>query len=270
MKAKVGISLSGGGARGIAHVGVLAALNKYGIEPQVVSGTSMGALVGVLYAAGHSPETILELLKSHKLHRIISWALPSNGLLDLDKVEAALKEYIPQDNFSSLERKFYCAVTNLNTGRFELISSGKLIPYVLASASIPIVFEPQVIDGTTYVDGGLLNNLPVEPLLDEADIIIGVHVNHNEEMKEIKGMKNIAERCFRLAIGQNVRNNFELCDFVIDPPAVREYNTFDFSKAEEIYQIGFDETEHRILEFFDQVDIEKVLEEKKNRMLENK
>ena len=266
MKAKIGISLSGGGARGIAHIGVLAALNKYGIHPEIISGTSMGALVGVFYAAGYQPKEILELVKVRKLHKIIGWAIPSSGLLDMEKVEAVMREYIPKDNFSALKKKFYCAVTNLNTGRCEMISSGKLIQYVLASASIPIVFEPRQIDGQTYVDGGLLNNLPVEPLVDQVDIIIGVHVNHNEEMKEIKGMKNIAERCFRLGIGQNVRNKFELCDFVIDPPAVRQYSTFDFAKAEEIYQIGFDETETRILEFFDQLDLEKVLEEKKNRI----
>lgn len=269
MKSKFGISLSGGGARGIAHIGVLAALNKYGIDPDVISGTSSGAVIGVLYAAGHDPSTILELMKMKKLRRIISWAFPSDGLLDLDKVEAVLREYIPEDHFSALKKKFYCGVTNLNTGRYELISTGKLIPYILASASIPIVFEPKEIDGNTYVDGGLLNNLPVEPLVEEADIIIGVNVNHNEEVKEIKGMRNVAERCFRLAIGQNVRNNFELCDFIIEPPELRKINTFDFAKAEEIYQIGFDETESRILEFFDLLNLEKVLTEKKKRLVKN-
>ena len=265
MKTKIGISLSGGGARGIAHIGVLAALNKYGIDPDVISGTSMGALVGVFYAAGYHPKEILDMVRVRKLHSLIGWSLPSNGVLDLKKVDQVMREHISEDNFSVLKKKFFCAVTNLNTGRCEMISEGKLFQYVLASASIPIVFEPQKIDGQTYVDGGLLNNLPVEPLLDYADFIIGVHVNHNEEIKEIKGMKSIAERCFRLAIGQNVHNSFELCDVVIDPPRVREYSTFDFMKAEEIYQIGFDETENRLLEFFDQINLETVLKEKSNR-----
>ncbi len=267
MKLKVGIALSGGGARGIAHIGVLAALGKYGIHPEVVSGTSMGAIVGVLYAAGYQAAEILNIVKERKVHKIISWGLPSSGLLDLDKVEELLREHIPVDDFSSLKRTFHCAVTNLNSGQIELVSCGKLIDFVLASASIPIVFEPRIIDGQTYVDGGLLNNLPVEPLVDETDLIIGVHVNHNEAMKEVAGMKTIAERCFRLAIGRNVVDKFDLCDFVIDPPKVRQFNTFDFARADEIYQIGFDETENRILEFFDQLDLEQVMDEKKRRQL---
>ncbi|MGQ7868099.1 patatin-like phospholipase family protein [Sunxiuqinia sp. sy24] len=266
MKTKIGISLSGGGARGIAHIGVLAALEKYGIHPELISGTSMGALVGVLYASGLKPEAILELINASKIHQIISWAFPAGGLLDLDKVEHLLRTNIPEDDFSALNKKFYCAVTNLNTGKFELISKGKLIDYVLASASIPIVFEPRIIRGQTYVDGGLLNNLPVEPLVDQADIIIGVHVNHNEELKEVSGIKAIAERSFRLAITKNANEKFGLCDFVIDPPKIRKYSTFDFSKANEIYAIGFEETENRILDFFEQLDLNKVMEEKKKRL----
>ncbi|MGQ8336059.1 patatin-like phospholipase family protein [Sunxiuqinia sp. A32] len=260
MKAKIGLSLSGGGARGIAHIGVLAALNKHGIDPDVISGTSMGALVGVFYAAGVSPSEILEMVKEESFHKIIGWAFPSNGLLDMKKVHKMMVDKIGEDDFKSLKKPYFCAVSNLNTGRVEIISEGKLFQFVLASASIPIIFEPQTINGQTYVDGGLLNNLPVEPLLDHADIIIGVHVNHNAEMEKVEGMKTIAERCFRLAIGQNVRDSFDLCDFIIDPPKVREYSTFDFNKADEIYQIGFDETENMIL------DLEKVMKEKKKRV----
>lgn len=266
MKAKVGISLSGGGARGIAHIGVLAALEKYGIYPGIVAGTSVGAIVGVLYAFGHSPAKIREIMKVPKLHKLLSLGVPSNGLLDLDKVETLLREHIPEDDFSALKREFYCAVTNLNSGQVEIISSGKLISYVIASSSIPVIFEPVTIDGQTYVDGGLLNNLPVEPLLSRADIVIGVHVNHIEEMKEISGLKTIAERSFRLAIGKNIGQKFDLCDFVIDPPQIRKFSTFDFNRADEIYQVGFNETENQILDFFDQLDLEAVIKEKKKRL----
>jgi len=136
---------------------------------------------------------------------------------------------------------------------------------VLASASIPVIFEPQIIDGVTYIDGGLLNNLPVDCIRDQCRILIGVHVNHNGPEKNITGMKAIAERTFRLAIGQNVSESLAKCDFVIDPPETRLYNTFDFKKADEIFKIGFDETEKRILEMFDSVDLNQVLQEKFKR-----
>ncbi len=269
MKAKIGITLSGGGARGIAHIGVLAALEKYGIRPEIISGTSIGALIGVLYASGYEPEAILKLIKESKLYKMISLSLPSRGLLDLTKVEKLLRIHIPEDDFSALKKQFHCAVTNLNTGKSEMISSGKLIDYVLASMSIPIVFAPRIINGQMYVDGGILNNLPVEPLLGQAELIVGVHVNHNEELKEISGIKAIAERSFRLAITKNVESKFDLCNLLIDPPAMQQYNVFDFSKADEIYAIGFSETESHILQFSDLIDFEQVVAEKKRRQHEN-
>ena len=84
---KFGIALSGGGARGIAHIGVLEALEKYGIKPQVVSGTSMGAIVGVFYAAGYPPKDLLKVLKDRKFHHLVNWHKPFSGLIDMDKAE---------------------------------------------------------------------------------------------------------------------------------------------------------------------------------------
>ena len=89
---KFGIALSGGGARGILHIGVLEALRKYGIHPEIISGTSMGALVGVFYASGMEPLQILDLVKSSKLHKMINWKLPTSGLLDLKRLVLYLKK----------------------------------------------------------------------------------------------------------------------------------------------------------------------------------
>ena len=263
-KVKFGIALSGGGARGIAHIGVLAALEKYGIKPQIVSGTSMGAIVGAFYAAGYAPKKILEIVASRKFHKLINWHMPFSGLVDMDKVQEIMTKMIESDDFSALKMPFYCAVTNLNSGMMEIKSEGKLFQWVLASASIPVVFEPQIIDGQTYVDGGLLNNLPTEAIRDKCQILIGVHVNHNGPEKDMKGLMTIAERCFRLGIAQNVEHSKEICDFMIEPPATREFSTFNFNKTEEIYRVGFKETEKRILEIFESVDLKKVLELKEN------
>ena len=262
---KFGISLSGGGARGILHIGVLEALHKYGIVPEIISGTSMGALVGVLYASGMGPVQILDLVKSSKMYKMIKWKVPSSGLLDMNKVQMLLEKHIPVDDFGSLKKPFYCSVSNLNTGLSETKSTGKLIQWVLASASIPVIFEPQIIDGTTYVDGGLFNNLPVDGIRDQCRFLIGVHVNHNGPEENITGFKAIAERTFRLAIAENVKESIAVCDFVIDPPETRRFNTFDFNKADEIFRIGFEETERRMLELFESVDIEKILQEKQKR-----
>lgn len=259
-RVRFGITLSGGGARGIAHIGVLAALEKYGIHPQIISGTSMGAIVGFFYAAGIEPLVILDIVTQKKFHTLIKWHKPTSGLIDMEKVEMAMREIIKTDDFSALKKPFYCSVTNLNSGRAEIKSSGELFRWVLASASIPIVFEPQIINGTTYVDGGLLNNLPSKCIRDKCQILIGVHVNHNSAEENITGMMSVAERCFRLGIEQNVKSSKKLCDFLIEPPQTRNFSTFGFSKANEIYKVGFDETEKQILELFSSVDIEKLIE----------
>lgn len=262
---KFGIALSGGGARGIIHIGVLEALHKYGIRPEIIAGTSMGALVGVFYAAGMEPLQILDLVKSSKMYKMIKWKVPSSGLLDMNKVQTLLENHIPVDDFASLKKPFYCSVSNLNSGLSETKGSGKLFQWVLASASIPVIFEPMIIDGTTYVDGGLFNNLPVDCIRDQCRFLIGVHVNHNGPEENITGFKAIAERTFRLAIAKNVYESLAVCDFIIDPPETRSFNTFDFGKADEIFKIGFEETERQILELFDSVDMSKILHEKQKR-----
>lgn len=262
---KFGIALSGGGARGILHIGVLEALHKYGIYPEIISGTSIGALVGVFYAAGMEPLQILDLVKSSKMHRMIKWKLPSSGLLDMKKVLNLLEKHIPEDKFDALKKPFFCAVTNLNSGLPEIKSSGKLFQWVLASATIPVIFEPQIIDGITYVDGGLFNNLPVDCIRDQCRFLIGVHVNHNGPEENITGFKAVAERTFRLVFAKNVDDSLAVCDFVIDPPQTRMFNTFDFDKADEIFRIGFEETEQRILELFDSVDLNRIVQEKQTK-----
>lgn len=265
---KFGIALSGGGARGVAHIGVLEALEEFGIKPRVVSGTSMGAIVGVFYAAGFSPKEILDFLVTRKFHTMINWHLPFSGLIDMGKVQEVMEEMIGDDDFSSLKMPFYCAVTNLNSGLEEIRSEGKLFQWVLASAAIPVVFEPQIIDGQTYTDGGLLNNLPAEAIRDKCQVLIGVHVNHNGPEEEVKGMKAIAERAFRLGIAQNVEKSKQICDFVIEPPEARNFNTFNFNKAEEIYEVGYNETRNQIMKMFEDINIEKVVELKKNRKMQ--
>lgn len=267
---KFGIALSGGGARGILHLGVLEALRKYGIHPEIISGTSIGALVGVFYASGMEPLQILELVKSSKLHRMINWKLPSGGLLDLKKALHILEKNIPEDDFSSLRKPFFCTVSNLNSGLTETKSSGKLFQWVLASASIPVIFEPQMIDGKTYVDGGLFNNLPADCIRDQCRFLIGVHVNRNDQEENITGFRAIAERTFRLIFAKNVHESLAVCDFVIDPPQTRLFNTFDFGKADEIFKIGFDETEQRILELAELVDLNSVIRGMTSRTITDK
>lgn len=256
-KYRFGIALSGGGARGIAHIGVLDALHKYGIQPEIISGTSMGALVGVFYAAGYEPAEILSMVKESSMLKLIKWQLPTSGLFHLDIIQKLLVDKIKTDDFAALKKPFSCAVSNLNSGKIEIKSEGELFRWVMASASIPVIFEPQVINGTTYVDGGLFENLPAACIRKQSQILIGVHVNHNGYQRSISGFKEIAERTFQLAISLNVKASMALCDFVIDSSEMQHFNTFDFKLADEIYHIGYNEAEKKLPEILDSLDKEK-------------
>ncbi len=257
-----GIVLSGGGARGIAHIGVLAALEYYGISPQYISGSSMGSLVGAFYAAGIKPAKIIDIIRSEKVYRLFNWNVPHQGMLNLKPVLKLMVEYIKEDSFEKLQKKLFISTSNLTTGEPVIFSSGPLFQPAIASASIPILFEPQVINDETYVDGGLFNDLPVDPLIDHCDRIIASHVNYNGRQPNLHSIKEIAERVYRLAVYQNVRKIFDRCDLIIDPPELRKRGIFDFKHIDELYEIGYKSAESAMLRMLDHLKIERIMKAK--------
>jgi NTE family protein len=236
----IGIALSGGSARGYAHIGVLKALDENGMSPDIISGTSMGALVGVLYAAGHSPDHILKLVKRDKIYNMVSLRLGQKGFFELDAVKRILKNEIQADDFSALKKPFYLSVANITDAKNEVKGEkGPLFNFVLASCSVPVIFMPQEIGGKTYIDGGLFDNLPAASIKDKCQTLIGVHVNYNGPMENIEGIRDIAQRAFSLGIEQNVFESREMCDFMIEPDEMKAISFFDFDRIDEIVEIGY-------------------------------
>lgn len=221
---------------------MLKALAEHGVEPEIISGTSMGALVGVLYAAGYSPEEIQEILIKEPVSKVTGFSWQRTGLLKMEKLGTVIKRYVPEDDFASLQKPFYLVVTNLNTAKMEIRSSGPLYDYLIATSSAPAAFTPRVIDGTSYVDGGLLCNLPASVISSKCRILIGSHVNYPGNRKSLTGTKEILERVVNLGITQNAKPEMELCDYLIDPPEMQKYSLFDFSKIEEIIEVGYKHT----------------------------
>lgn len=238
----MGITLSGGSARGYAHVGVLQALEEHGIKPQIISGTSMGAVVGVLYAAGYAPQQIRKILIEETFSKMTNFSWRRTGLYKLEKMKAALHRYIPEDDFSVLKKPFYLGLSNLNDACGEIRHSGPLFDYVLASCSVPGFFAPVVLNDVHFVDGGLLCNLPASVIREQCKFLIGSHVNFAGKKAGFTGPGGIMERSINLGITQNTKPEMDLCDFVIDPPGMQHYSLFDFKKIEEIIQTGYDHT----------------------------
>ncbi|UJH92945.1 patatin-like phospholipase family protein [Antarcticibacterium sp. 1MA-6-2] len=225
---------------------MLKALSEHGIEPEIISGTSMGALIGVLYAAGHSPKDIEKIFIDELVKKVMTFSWQRTGLLKMEKLPGVLKKYLPEDDYSCLKKPFYLGITNLNSGKSEFLSKGKLYSSLIATSSVPGVFTPIVIDGTSYVDGGLLCNLPASAIREKCKILIGAHVNFPGEKKILSGTREILERVVNLGITQNTQPEKELCDFLIDPPEMRNFSLLDFGKIEEIIEVGYSHTNRMI------------------------
>ncbi|TYP98971.1 NTE family protein [Tenacibaculum adriaticum] len=237
----IGIVLSGGGARAAAHIGVLQALNENNVYPSRISGTSAGALIGALYCAGYTPLEILELAKSKSFLKIFRIGFNNRGLTEMTRLKDFLNKHITND-FNELKIPLYISVTNLNLGNFEIKSSGNLIEYISATCAVPLLFRPIKIEDHLYVDGGLLNNLPVEPLINTCDKIIGVSVNSHQYKEEIKGVLQITERCLHLAVWNTIQERLKKCDIAIELDKPFNYSVFSLSKTDELFKAGYDIT----------------------------
>src|SRR5690606_11115787 len=175
-RAVAGLVLSGGGARGITHLGVIKALEEIGVGFTAVSGTSAGSILGALYFYGYSVEEIFKIITTGYF-RFIRPAWTISGLLSLDPLGEELMRHMPENSFESLRIKLVVTATNLEAGSVTYFSSGPLVPAVLASSCVPAVFKPVTIGNSLYVDGGITDNLPVKPIRELCRLVIGSHCN---------------------------------------------------------------------------------------------
>src|SRR6478735_4852598 len=200
---KLGIALSGGGARGIAHIGVLQALDEMGVKFSVASGTSAGSIVAALYAYGYKPAEIFEIAGHLSIFKSVRPAWTWAGLFKMDGLTALLKKHIPENNFSALKMPLTVATTDIRKGVVHYFTKGELIPAIVASCSIPAFFHPVVHNGGLYVDGGLTDNLPVLPIRDQCDFVVGSHCNHINPDFDARSLKVMIERSLLMAISAN-------------------------------------------------------------------
>ena len=245
---RVGLVLSGGGARGIAHIGVIKALEEAGITFSAVSGTSAGSIVGALYAYGYKPDEIMGIIKEVKAFRFLQPAMSWKGILKMDVLHKFLEKYLPENNFESLKIPLHVAATNVRTGITEFFSSGNLIGALCASSCIPVLFDPVVYEGELYIDGGILNNLPCEPLKNTCNVLIGSHSNPIGHDFDPKNARLVMERALLLAISCNVYSRRSQCDFFIEPLGLESYKVLDLTNMDDIYRIGYEQTLKQIEE----------------------
>lgn len=244
-----GLVLSGGGARGIAHLGVLKALQEEGLSPSFISGVSSGAITGTLFAAGMPPDDALEILLKTKLFRYLRPALNRFGLLNIEKLTSVFQQYFPVKTFEELKIKTIVSATDLEAGKTRYFEEGPIIPAILASSAIPVLFTPITIENKLYIDGGVLNNFPIDPLRDKCSYIMGVHTNPLNTHFKVGSIRSVLERTFQLAIANNVNGRLKECHLLIEPLELSQYSIFDISQAKDIYKIGYLHARRMIAEF---------------------
>ncbi len=245
---KVGLVLSGGGARGIAHLGAIQALEEAGVQFDMVSGTSAGALLGALYCYGYSPKEILQRIQKTNFYGFLRPALNWKGLINIEKASDEIKKHIPEDNFSALKKPLYVTATQVNKGKAKVFSKGQLIKPLLASSSIPVLFNPVTIRNKQYVDGGITDNLPIKPLKNKCDKVIAMHCNPIEKDYKVESWRDLMERSLLIAITINSHRAKNKCDVFIEPPGVADFRVLDIKSAPQIYEVGYDYTRRQIEE----------------------
>ncbi len=272
---KIGLALSGGGARGLAHIGVLKVIDEMNIPLSYISGTSIGALIGALYAIGYSAEEIEDIFLKTDWKDILNdnicredvyigqkrWKPYANYFFDLDqnflpKLPLAISsgnEIINKmfeltyqvshlDNFNHFEIPFRCLATNILNGEMKVLDSGSLHEALRASMSIPSLFKPFKMGNELFIDGGVKSNLPVETTREMgAEYVIASQVNSGLRTKEeLQNLIHMLDQTINLGITGNVEQSAETSDLLIKPE-LGDISFLDFGKAKEVINLGEDE-----------------------------
>ncbi len=237
---KLGLALSGGGARGFAHAGALLAIEEAGLKPDIIAGVSAGAIASVLYAGGLKPLEIAQLFGQKTFRDFAALNFGNGGFLNFERLQEFL--YRSLGGIRRLEDLYiptYLGVTNFDEGTSTYFHTGELGPRVAASCSIPIVFRPVKIDGVNYVDGGVLRNHPAWIIRDKCEYLIGVNVSPLRKASDYKSVIDVAMRTYNLMAKSNQARDMALCDLSIETQEIASYAIFDLSNIKNVFISGY-------------------------------
>lgn len=238
----VGIAFSGGGAKGFSHIGVLMAFENFGIRPDVLSGVSAGSIAAVLYGAGLTPNEIIQCFtEASSFGDFTEWALPKEGFMKLSRFAKLLESWLPVSQLEDLKIPTVVCATDFDNAKSVGWGKGEIVPRVIASCSIPIVFHPVKINGVNYVDGGVLRNLPAWAIRSYCSTLWGSNCSPMKRTYKTKAsVIDIAYRTFHLMMKSNTPQDIRLCDHIINIDQMHNVGTFDLSSLKEGVAAGYD------------------------------
>ena len=239
---KVGVALSGGGARGFAHCGALLALEEMGIRPDIMAGVSAGSVVTALYGAGMRPEEIVKAFADVKFGDLAEFTIPRDGFFSIVGLRNFLRKNIPYADIADIPFPTVICATDIDNNAPVAFRKGDPVECVAASCAIPIVFKPVKINGITYVDGGVLANLPAWALRDQCKYVIGINCSPLPRRGEPRTILDIAQRTYDLLVKTNSIPQMKLCDLAITLNDIARYRVFNLKEINRVFRVGYDIT----------------------------
>lgn len=233
VKPKLALVLGGGAVRGFAHVGVIKVLEAQGIVPDLVVGTSAGSVVGALYAAGYSGFELQKIAFKLEEDSVGDWVIPDRGFIKGEALQGFINKSVQNKPIEKLKKTFAAVATDLQSGEMLVFSKGNTGMAVRASSSVPGVFQPVVINGHDYVDGGLVSPVPVNAARAlGADVIIAVDISGKPKYRKVEGLTDVLLQTFGI-MGQTIsRRELQDAEVVIQPNT-GSVGSADFAKKHE-------------------------------------
>ncbi len=246
---KLGVALSGGGARGFAHAGALMAIEEAGLRPDVVAGVSAGAVIAVLYAGGVSPLRMADIFARTGFFDFAELSMGEGGFFKIEKFRNFIMRILgDKSRLEDLHMSVYLGATDVDNGCPVAFDSGEIGSRMMASCSIPIVFKPVNIDGVNYVDGGVLRNHPAWIIRDKCETLIGVNVSPLMPVKDYRTILGMAMRTYRLMTKANQSADMALCDVSVVTPEIADCSVFNLKNIKRIFISGYVQTRKALID----------------------
>jgi NTE family protein len=235
----IGLALGGGAAKGVAHIGVLKALEDADIEVDYIAGTSVGAMIAALYAFKVDVETIGSLARRLTMSKVTSFKLNKTGFFSTESLRELMLEYVGDVAIEDAAIPLSIVATDINSGEEIVLSSGSVVDAVCASAAIPGIYIPVEINGRTLVDGGLVQNVPIEALQTAgAGVTIASHLNSVSHYQEISHVLDVMRNAFEIAVSQHTQDQLKEADLLISMD-LSDFSLRDNTERyDELFNIG--------------------------------
>ncbi len=236
---KIGLALGGGGAYGLAHVGVIKVLEKEEIPISMLAGTSAGAIIGSLYASGLKASQLEEITKKIKFRDLMHISIANNGFFNAIPLSRFVESTTGKSDISEMKIPFYVVATDLQSGSKVVLEKGPLGKVVLASSSIPGIFPPIHYEGMILADGGIVENVPARTLQEKgADIVVGVNVlGCVQKTQKLDTIPDLIIQTLHLFLIQGSKSIAESADIMICPK-ITDAEPYNFKKAKVLIEAG--------------------------------